>query len=83
MKNTIPKIIAIAAVSGGGKTTITSRLGQVLSNSKTIFFDDYEFEGPVDIIDWVERGADCNEWNIDLLISDMLNSVSSKKSFYY
>ncbi|WP_373231359.1 hypothetical protein [Cohnella sp.] len=78
MKNTTPKIIAIAAVSGGGKTTITSRLGQVLRNSKTIFFDDYDFEGPVDIIDWVERGADCNEWYIDPLISDIHNFVSSK-----
>ncbi|RXZ77470.1 hypothetical protein EBB07_31075 [Paenibacillaceae bacterium] len=71
VKNVKSKIIAIAAVSGGGKTTVTSRLNQVLSNSKVIYFDDYNFEGPDDIIDWVQRGADCNEWNLDPLISDL------------
>ncbi|HEY2492404.1 MAG TPA: hypothetical protein VGI33_05785 [Paenibacillus sp.] len=38
MKNVKSKIIAIAAVSGGGKSTITSRLNQALNNSKTIYF---------------------------------------------
>ena len=36
MINTKPKIIAIAAVSGGGKTTITSRLNQELNNSMMV-----------------------------------------------
>ncbi|WP_458126481.1 hypothetical protein [Paenibacillus sp. Z3-2] len=72
------KIIAIAAVSGGGKTTITSRLTQVLNNSTTLYFDDYDLEGPDDVVDWVERGADCNEWNLKPLISDLRNLISSK-----
>ncbi|MFE6073372.1 hypothetical protein ACFVQB_02720 [Paenibacillus sp. NPDC057886] len=76
MKNVKSKIIAIAAVSGGGKSTITSRLNQALNNSKTIYFDDYDFEGPNDIIDWVQRGANCNEWNLDPLISDLRSHVS-------
>jgi uridine kinase len=79
MLNIKPKIIAIAAVSGGGKTTVTSRLSQVLNNSKTFYFDDYDFEGPDDIIDWVERGADCNEWNLEPLISDLRNLMSAEE----
>lgn len=77
MNNIKPKIIAIAAVSGGGKTTITSRLSQVLNNSITLHFDDYNFEKPDDFIDWLERGADCNEWNLEPLIHDLRNLESS------
>ncbi|RCW46360.1 hypothetical protein [Paenibacillus prosopidis] len=78
MENIKPKIIAIAAVSGGGKTTITSRLSQVLNNSKTLFFDEYDLTGPDDIINWVTRGADCNEWDLEPLISDLRNLISSE-----
>lgn len=75
-------IISIAAVSGGGKTTITSRLSQVLNNSNTIYFDDYDLEGPDDIIEWIERGADCNEWNLEPLITDVSKLVSSENVEY-
>lgn len=37
-KGKTPIVIAIAAVSGGGKTTITKLLNQKLHNSKTLFF---------------------------------------------
>lgn len=51
-----PFVIAIAGVSGGGKTTITERLIQELHNSKALYFDDYDFDGPEDIISRVENG---------------------------
>ncbi|MEK4978159.1 hypothetical protein [Bacillus sp. FSL K6-6540] len=79
---TKPKIIAIAAVSGGGKTTITSRLNQELNNSRAINFDDYDVEGPEDIIDWVERGADCNEWSLEPIITDVNNLINSSDVSY-
>lgn len=82
MENKIPKIIAIAAVAGGGKTTITSRLNEVLNNSKALYFDEYNFESPDDIINWVEQGADCNEWNLEPLISDLGNFISSENTDY-
>lgn len=37
------KVISIASVSGGGKTTIINELGKKLDNSAVIYFDDYSF----------------------------------------
>lgn len=79
-----PLVIAIAAVSGGGKTTITTQLNKVLPNSKVLFFDDYEFDGPDDICDWVEQGADYNEWKLTPLINDLYSLLSDDiQSFEY
>lgn len=66
-----PLVITIAAVSGGGKTTIATQLNQTLKNSKTLYFDHYNFEGPNNVIDWVDRGANYDEWNMDPLIRDL------------
>ncbi len=67
-----PKVIAIAAVSGGGKTATTHQLSNKLNKTKALYFDDYEFEEcPEDICEWVERGADCNEWNLLPMIKDV------------
>ncbi|MEQ2525867.1 hypothetical protein WMO40_04070 [Bacillaceae bacterium CLA-AA-H227] len=66
-----PLVIAIAAISGGGKTTITKQLAQSLDNSRTLFFDDYDFKGPDDIVDWIENGGNPNEWNLAPLLKDL------------
>lgn len=66
------KIIAIAAVSGGGKTTISQALLKKLPSSKALYFDDYEIEGsPDDFIDWVNNGSDYNVWNVTPIIEDI------------
>jgi len=66
-----PLVIAIAAVSGGGKTTISKHLNERLQNSKILFFDEYDFDGPDDIIDWIDNGANYDEWNLAPLMSDL------------
>ena len=66
-----PFIIAIAAVSGGGKTTIITQLTQQLQNSKALFFDDYDFKGPDDVLQWVDHGADYDEWDLTPLVRDL------------
>jgi len=66
-----PFVIAIAAVSGGGKTTVTKLLNKKLVNSKALFFDDYDFDGPDDMHKWVEDGADYNEWDLTPFIADL------------
>ncbi|ALA51870.1 hypothetical protein KHT88_11095 [Alkalihalobacillus clausii] len=70
--NRKPRVISIAAVSGGGKTTITNQLLKHLNKSIPLYFDDYEFEEcPEDICKWVDEGADYNEWNLTPLIQDI------------
>ncbi len=66
-----PFVIAIAAVSGGGKTTTTTQLHESLPNASSLYFDDYDFDGPDDMIRWVDNGADYDEWNLDPLIRDL------------
>ncbi|MFJ7975731.1 hypothetical protein JNUCC23_10960 [Peribacillus sp. JNUCC 23] len=70
-KGKSPFVIAIAAVSGGGKTTITKLLNQKLHNSKILLFDDYDFNGPDDIVDWIDKGGDPNEWDLTPLVNDL------------
>ena len=38
------KIISIAAVTAGEKTTVVNALKEQLKNAKTLHFDDYTFE---------------------------------------
>ncbi|MDN7243551.1 hypothetical protein QWY14_17310 [Planococcus sp. N028] len=66
-----PLVIAIGSVSGGGKTTIVTRLIKQLQYSKALFFDSYDFEGPHDVLKWVDNGADSNEWNLTPLKRDI------------
>ncbi|WP_282032816.1 hypothetical protein [Metabacillus indicus] len=78
-----PKVISIAAVSGGGKTTITKKLSLTLKNSKALFFDDYDFQDcPPDLIEWVNEGADYNLWNLDPMIHDV-ESIAAKDMVSY
>ena len=44
-KKRIMKIIAIAAVTAGGKTTIVNEIKKQIDNVKVLHFDDYSFEG--------------------------------------
>lgn len=66
-----PFVIAIAGVSGGGKTAVTNHLQLKLNHSKVLYFDDYNFEGPDDIIQWVENGADYDKWNLEPFLIDL------------
>jgi uridine kinase len=67
-----PKVVAISAVSGGGKTTVINELKRRLPLSKTIYFDDYDFEEcPNDFFQWVQSGADYNAWNLEKLLIDI------------
>ena len=67
-------IIAINAISGGGKTTVTQRLKENLGNVEAVYFDDRDYDtdsGIVDICKWMDEGADANKFNLDLLIEDI------------
>lgn len=64
-------VIAIAAVSGGGKTAVTIQLKKELPHSKAFYFDAYDFSGPESIAEWVERGARYVEWDLTPLLNDI------------
>lgn len=67
------KVVAIAAVTAGGKTTTVNEIKKQLSNVQTLHFDDYVFEGEVDnFYQWVLDGADYNVWNLEPLEKDIL-----------
>ena len=76
MMNKKTKIITIAAVSGGGKTTVTERLTHKLMNSKALYFDSYNFDNcPADICKWIDDGANYNEWVLTQLIKDIQHLI--------
>ncbi|RED66121.1 uridine kinase [Cohnella lupini] len=73
-----PLIISIAAVSGGGKTTVIQLLNNELANSIALFFDNYDFEGPDNLIEWAHQGGDYNEWKLSPLINDLRIILDNK-----
>ena len=77
------QVIAIAAVTAGGKTTVVNELVEKLPRAKYLHFDDYSCEGEVeDFGAWVKDGADYNVWNLSPLKSDILNIRESGECDY-
>ena len=67
------KIITVAAVTAGGKTTIVNELKKQLRNSQSLHFDNYTFEGEVDnFYQWVLDGANYHVWDLKPLEEDIL-----------
>jgi uridine kinase len=66
------KIIAIAAVTAGGKTTAVRAVRALLPNAAALYFDDYTFAGEVtDYAKWLAEGADVHVWDISPLKADI------------
>ncbi|WP_342559938.1 hypothetical protein NSQ95_15840 [Psychrobacillus sp. FSL W7-1457] len=70
-----PFVISVAAVSGGGKTTVVKQLIKALHNSKALYFDDYELGGPHNFREWIIRGANYDEWDIAPFKKDLINLI--------
>ncbi|MDV2581803.1 hypothetical protein [Alkalibacillus haloalkaliphilus] len=78
-----PIVISIAAVSGGGKTTVTNQLLVSLSDSIALYFDDYDFEGaPANLINWVNEGANYDIWDLAPLVHD-IQSIMEREQVKY
>ena len=60
-----PYIIAIDAVAGGGKTTLSKAVNEALYPSARYCFDEFDEPDihPVDFYDWWLRGADIAEFD--------------------
>lgn len=71
------KIISVAAVTAGGKTTVVNELKKRLRNSQSLHFDNYTFKGKVDdFYQWVHDGANYQVWNLAPLEADILKIKS-------
>lgn len=81
--NQKPYIISISANSGGGKTTITGELCNRLSNARALYFDNYEFKKcPDNLCDWEENGSDPSEWDLTLLVDDIVKIIEGENAEY-
>jgi uridine kinase len=70
-------VIAINGASGSGKSTLVKALVQELGDAVSMFFDDYDprivpsSKYPTDITQWINDGANPNEWETPQLIDDL------------
>ena len=70
-------IVCLSSPSGGGKTAITQRLGQLYPKSVTLYFDEYDdsSEGanihPASLEQWQRDGRDYNAWQMPGLLRDL------------
>ena len=77
------KIISVAAVTAGGKTTVINALLKKLPHATALYFDDYDFEGAVeDLYKWTVAGADYNVWNLEPFEKDILK-IKQKNEHEY
>ena len=77
------KIISIAAVTAGGKTTLVNELKKHLKNVRSLHFDDYTFHGEVDnFYEWVMQGADYNVYDLSPFINDIREIQKSSDCDY-
>lgn len=75
-----PLVIAINAVSGGGKTTISKLLAATLPNAALFCFDDFESSNvyPTDYVEWFQRGADPEEFDCSGMAAAVMRQIDLK-----
>jgi uridine kinase len=70
-------VIAINEASGAGKSTLAKALVQELGNAVPMYFDNYDprivpsSKYPSDISQWINNGANPNEWETPQLVEDL------------
>lgn len=77
------KIIAISAVTGGGKTTVVNEACFLLKRAAALYFDAYSFDGEVeDFPKWQAEGADVNVWDLSPMKAEIDQLLQSGKYDY-
>ena len=77
-----PYIIAIDAIAGGGKSTLSGAVNAALSSSARYCFDDYDEPDihPTDFYDWWQRGADIAAFDCPTLYQMVSRHIEKKMS---
>ncbi|MBQ9383978.1 MAG: hypothetical protein IJT87_07050 [Ruminiclostridium sp.] len=78
------KIIAIGAVTAGGKTTVVNAIKARLPGTASLHFDDYSFVGePDDFTQWVSKPEEFyNVWDLSPLKADVDRIINSGEYDY-
>ena len=77
------KIIAIGAVTAGGKTTVVNAIKARLPRTASLHFDDYTFEGEVeDFSKWLSEGASYDVTDLSPLKADVEHMINSGEYDY-
>lgn len=78
------KIIAIGAVTAGGKTTVVNAIKDRLPKTTSLHFDDYSFDGEVDdFTKWVSKHEEYyNVWDLSPLKADVERITNSGEYDY-
>lgn len=66
-------VVAVSGISGAGKTSVIRRASDLLESATGLYFDDYAASStyPPDLMEWVERGANVDEWQTPQLAADL------------
>lgn len=66
-------VVAVSGMSGAGKTSVVKKTVALLGNATALFFDDYIHVStyPADLLEWLARGADVDEWKTPQLAADL------------
>lgn len=66
-------VIAVSGMSGAGKTRVVERTAELLGNAARLYFDHYASVSvyPANLKDWLDRGADVDEWQTPQLADDL------------
>ena len=78
------KIIAIASITAGGKTTVVNAIKDRLPRTTSLHFDDYSFDGEVDdFTKWVSKHEEYyNVWDLSPLKADVERITNSGEYDY-
>lgn len=76
-----PFVVAVSGTSGSGKSAVVEGIASALAPSGrhavALHFDDYAdvSQLPEDLVDWMERGANPDEWRTERLVTALATRI--------
>ena len=76
-----PLVVAVSGTSGAGKSTLVEGIASALAlsgrHAVALHFDDYAevSQLPEDLADWLERGANPDDWRTKRLVTDLATRI--------